>query len=195
MLRFLLKGTTKGTACDFDGAYEISFPSSSTNVLEYSYVSYEVTSVNINGTGAIVQDVSLKPSQTQLDEVIVVGFGTKKKENLTGAVSQVGAEVLNSRPILRTDQALQGVIAGLNISTDSGGELDGNLNINIRGVGTIGEGSSGSPLVLIDGIEGSLSSVNPNDIQSISVFKRRSISIYLWIKSPFWCYFGNYQNR
>ena len=181
----LLKGTTKGTACDFDGAYEISFPSSSTNVLEYSYVSYKVTSVSIKGTGIIVQDVSLKLSQNQLDEIIIVGFGTKKKENLTGAVSQVGAEALESRPILRADQALQGVIAGLNISTDSGGELDGNLNINIRGVGTIGEGSSGRPLVLIDGIEGNLSSVNPNDIQSISVLKDAASASIYGSRAPF----------
>ncbi|MBJ7879829.1 SusC/RagA family TonB-linked outer membrane protein [Gelidibacter salicanalis] len=181
----LLKGTSKGAACDFDGFYEISFPSSSTNVLEYRYVSYEMTSIAIKGTGTIVQDVSLKPSENQLDEVIVVGFGTKKKENLTGAVSQVGSEVLESRPILRADQALQGVVAGLNIGTDSGGELDGNLNINIRGVGTIGEGSSGSPLVLIDGIEGSLSSVNPNDIETVSVLKDAAAASIYGSRAPF----------
>lgn len=181
----LLKGSTIGAVSDFDGAYEISFSSSSNMVLEYSYVSYIPTSITIKGIGVILHNIALKPDQNELNEVIVVGFGTKKRENLTGAVSQIGAEALESRPILRADQALQGMVAGLNIGTDSGGELDGGLNINIRGVGTIGEGSSGSPLVLIDGVEGNLSSVNPNDIASISVLKDAAAASIYGSRAPF----------
>ncbi|MCR8668721.1 TonB-dependent receptor [Aestuariibaculum sp. M13] len=181
----LLKGATIGVATDFDGAYEISFPTAVSNILEYSYVSYEKVSVTVKTAGIIEKNVMLMPEQNQLSEVVVVGFGTKKKENLTGAVSQIGGEALESRPVLRADQALQGVVAGLNIGTDSGGELDGNLNINIRGIGTIGEGSSGSPLVLIDGIEGNLSSVNPNDIENISVLKDAAAASIYGSRAPF----------
>lgn len=181
----ILKGTSNGVVSDFDGLYQITFTPSSSNILEYSYISYESVIVTISGSGTIVKNIALKPSNNQLDEIIIVGFGTKKKENLTGAVSQVGSEALESRPILRADQALQGVIAGLNISTDSGGELDGAFNINIRGVGTIGEGSSGSPLVLIDGIEGDLSSVNPNDIENISVLKDAASASIYGSRAPF----------
>tara|TARA_R110001592_G_scaffold163037_1_gene396734 strand:+ start:5444 stop:8659 length:3216 start_codon:yes stop_codon:yes gene_type:complete len=179
------KGTANGVVSDFDGLYEIKYSTSKGNVLEYSYLSYESKSINVKGTGTIVQNISLRPSDNQLDEIIIVGFGKKKKENLTGAVSQVGSEAFEARPVLRADQALQGVVAGLNISTDAGGELDGELNINIRGVGTIGEGSSGSPLVLIDGIEGSLSSVNPNDIESISVLKDAASASIYGSRAPF----------
>lgn len=92
----------------------------------------------------------------------------------------VGSEVLKARPVQNVSQALQGVIPGLNVSTtNSGGALDGTMNINIRGTGTIGEGSGSSPLILIDGIEGNLNTVNPNDIESVSVLKdAASASIY-----------------
>jgi TonB-linked SusC/RagA family outer membrane protein len=181
----VLKGTANGVISDFDGVYQITFSPSASNILEFSYISFETLSITIKGTGTLVKNVTLKTSDNQLEEIVIVGFGTKKKENLTGAVSQVGSEVLKSRPILRADQALQGVVAGLNISTDAGGELDGDLTINIRGVGTIGEGSSGSPLVLIDGIEGNLSSVNPNDIESISVLKDAASASIYGSRAPF----------
>lgn len=181
----VLQGATIGTSCDFDGNYEITIPSANNNILEYSYVSFETRRVATSGEGIIIQNVVLSEAENLLDEVVVVGFGTKKKENLTGAVSQVGAEVIEARPVNRVDQALQGAIAGLNIGTDSGGELDGALNVNIRGVGTIGEGSSGSPLVLIDGIEGNLGSVNPNDIESISVLKDAASASIYGSRAPF----------
>ena len=92
----------------------------------------------------------------------------------------VNADVLESRPVQNVSQALQGVIPGLNMSVgSSGGTLDGKLNVNIRGAGTISDGSSSSPLVLIDGIEGDMNTVNPNDIESVSVLKdAASSSIY-----------------
>lgn len=92
----------------------------------------------------------------------------------------VDSKVIESRPVQNVSQALQGVVPGLNMSVgNSGGALDSSLSINIRGAGTIGEGSSGSPLVLIDGIEGDMNTVNPNDIENISVLKdAASSSIY-----------------
>ena len=91
----------------------------------------------------------------------------------------VDSKVIESRPVQNVSQALQGVVPGLNMSVgNSGGALDSSLSINIRGAGTIGEGSSGSPLVLIDGIEGDMNTVNPNDIENISVLKDASSSIY-----------------
>jgi TonB-dependent SusC/RagA subfamily outer membrane receptor len=100
--------------------------------------------------------------------------------NVTGSVSMVDSKVIESRPVQNVSQALQGVVPGLNMSVgNSGGALDSSLSINIRGAGTIGEGSSGSPLVLIDGIEGDMNTVNPNDIENISVLKdAASSSIY-----------------
>ena len=93
--------------------------------------------------------------------MVVVGFGTQKKVNLTGSVSMVDAEVLESRPVQNVSQALQGVVPGLNFSVNSGGgTLDNEMNFNIRGAGTIGDGSGSKPLVLIDGIEGNMNTVN-----------------------------------
>lgn len=92
----------------------------------------------------------------------------------------VSAEALEARPVANASQALQGVVPGLNLTVgNNGGALDGTLNMNIRGAGTIGDGSGSSPLVLIDGIEGDLNTVNPNDIESVSVLKdAASASIY-----------------
>ena len=128
-----------------------------------------------------------------LDEVVVVGYGTQKKVNVTGAVSMVDSKVLESRPVQNVAQALQGQIPGLNMSVgNSGGALDASLNINIRGAGTIGDGSSGNPLILIDGIEGDMNTVNPNDIANVSVLKDAA---YLWCACCIRCYFNYHQKR
>ncbi|SKB71853.1 TonB-linked outer membrane protein, SusC/RagA family [Salegentibacter holothuriorum] len=179
------KGTANGTSTDFDGNYLINIPAAKSNILEFSYISFETQSIPINSQTDVVKNIIMKTSQNELEEIVVVGFGRKKKENLTGAVSQVGEEVFESRPVLSADKALQGAVAGLNISTDAGGELDGNLDINIRGIGTIGEGSSGSPLVLIDGIEGDLNTINPNDIKNISVLKDAAAASIYGSRAPF----------
>ena len=125
-------------------------------------------------------NVTLEEDTKLLDEVVVVGYGTQKKVNVTGAVSMVDSKVLESRPVQNVAQALQGQIPGLQMSVgNSGGSLDSSLSITIRGNGTIGAGSSGSPLVLIDGIEGDMNTVNPNDIENVSVLKdAASASIY-----------------
>ena len=122
----------------------------------------------------------MKEDAEVLDEVVIVGYGSQKKVNVTGAVGMVNSEVLEARPVQNVSQALQGVVPGLNLSVgNSGGALDSSMSINIRGAGTIGDGSGSSPLILIDGIEGDLNSVNPNDIENVSVLKdAASASIY-----------------
>lgn len=104
----------------------------------------------------------------------------KRKVNLTGAVASVDTKALASRPVSQVGQALQGVVPGLNLSTpDLGGQLGQTMNVNIRGTGTIGKGSSASPLILIDGMEGNMNNLNPEDIENISVLKdAASSSIY-----------------
>lgn len=101
-----------------------------------------------------------------LDEVVVVGFGTQKKVNLTGSVGIATAKELESRPVSSATQALQGLVPGLKITTNTGA-LDQNMGISVRGTGTVGGFSKGDPLILIDGMEGDLNSINPQDIESI----------------------------
>ena len=120
----------------------------------------------------------LQEDTKTLDEVVVVGFGTQKKVNLTGSVGTVDSEALASRPVQNAVQALQGVVPGLQITTTSGA-LDNKMSMSIRGTGTIGDGSDASPLVLIDGMEGDINSINPQDIENISILKdAAAASIY-----------------
>ena len=122
-------------------------------------------------------NIELEPLTESLNEVVVVGFGTQRKVNLTGAVVSVDTRSLESRPITSVGQALQGVVPGLNFSVNSsGGALGNNMQMNIRGTGTVGLGSNAEPLVLIDGIEGNMYTVNPEDIENISVLKDASSS-------------------
>ena len=171
-----VKGTTTGTITDIDGKFSLNVPAGST--LKISYIGYQDFETVITTQSTL--DVVLKVDSKTLDEVVVVGFGSQKKVNVTGAVSMVGSEVIESRPVQNVSQALQGVVPGLNFSVNtSGGALDNSLNVNIRGAGTIGDGSSSSPLVLIDGVEGNMNAINPQDIESISVLKdAASASIY-----------------
>lgn len=168
---------TKGTVTDIDGNYTLSNVPSDAS-LQFSYVGLKTEIIPINGRTTI--NLEMKSDTELLEEIVVVGFGTQKKENLTGAVSSVSAKDLTSRPVSNVTEALQGVVPGMNISTgSSGGALNGSKSINIRGIGTIGTGSSVTPLILIDGMEGDMNALNPNDIESISVLKdAASSSIY-----------------
>lgn len=122
-------------------------------------------------------NIIMEDDTQSLDEVVVVGFSTQKKINLTGAVSTVDAKTIAARPINTVTDALQGTVAGMNFSTGAGGgALNSAKTFNIRGVGTIGAGSSVTPLVLIDGMEGDMNTLNPQDIESISILKDASAS-------------------
>ncbi|MGQ2108118.1 SusC/RagA family TonB-linked outer membrane protein [Ornithobacterium rhinotracheale] len=118
----------------------------------------------------------IKLSEKEINLEVVVGFGTQKKENLTGAVSTVDAKALEDRPVSNVVQALQGAVTGMNFSiNNAGGELGNSPSFNIRGVGSIGNTSS-APLVLIDGMPGNFAMLNPQDIESISVLKDAAAS-------------------
>ena len=171
------KGTRNGTVTDIDGNYVIKVKRNAQ--LSISYLGY-ATQVVPAGTSKVV----LKSNDTKLNEVVVVGFGTQKKVNLTGAVTAVSGEELDSRPVSNATQALQGMVAGLQI-TQAAGSLDDTPSLNVRGTTTIGQGSSGSPLVLIDGMEGDINTINPQDIASVSVLKDAAASSIYGSRAPF----------
>lgn len=152
-------------------------------MLQISYIGYEECEQKVGTKHNLT--ITLKPIANVLEETVIVGFATQKKINATGAVKTIGDDVLADRPISNAVQGLQGTIAGLNISNDSGGGLGTEMNINIRGIGSIGEGSSSSPLVLIDGMEGDLSTINPNDIENISVLKDGASASIYGSRAPF----------
>lgn len=176
-----VKGSTNGTITDIDGNFSLDI-AENTELLEVSYIGYKSQVLQIKGKKELV--VVLKEDTEVLDEVVVVGFGTQKKVNLTGAVSIVSSEAFEDRPVQNVAMMLQGVMPGLNISM-SDGQMDSAPNINIRGTSTIGEGSSGSPLILIDGIEGDMNMLNPQDIESVSVLKDAAASSIYGSRAPF----------
>ncbi|WP_299782395.1 TonB-dependent receptor [uncultured Formosa sp.] len=174
------KGTSNGVQTDFDGKFLISHITQKP-ILVVSYVGYITKEVLVGNESNIT--IVLEEDISQLDEVVVVGYGEQKKINLTAAVSQVGEEIFENRPTASATKSLQGTVPGLQISNSaSGGEPGGDANINIRGfvtsggTGTVGEAS---PLVLVDGIEMSLTDIDPEDIKSVSVLKdAAAASIY-----------------
>jgi TonB-linked SusC/RagA family outer membrane protein len=170
-----------GTVTDIDGRFILNnVPQNAT--LVFSFVGMKTQEVAVNGKTSIA--VVLISSAISMDELVVVGFGTQKKVNLTGAVGIVDKKALETRPVQNVAQALQGVVAGLNISQSSG-SMESRPAINIRGIATIGSGSSGSPLVLIDGTEGDINAINPQDIENISVLKDAGASAVYGSRAPF----------
>lgn len=173
-------GSSSGTLSDLDGNYTVNAKPG--DLLEISYIGYKTRTVKVVQS---LKNIVLQEDSQNLNEVVVVGFGTQKKVNLTGSVAVVNGEKLAQRPVQSAAQALQGIVPGLQISNSSGGSLESNPNINIRGTATIGEGSSGSPLVLIDGMEGDINTINPQDIESISVLKDAAASSIYGSRAPF----------
>lgn len=176
----LEKGTTNGVITDFEGNFTLQVNKG--NDIEVSFVGYQTRVLKASDNG--IMQIKMQEDTRVLDEVVVVGFGTQKKTNLTGAVSVVSSDELKERPVANLSQALQGIVPGLQISQTTGG-LDATPTLNIRGTGTIGEGSSGNPLVLIDGVEGDLNMVNPQDVESISVLKDAAASSIYGSRAPF----------
>ena len=171
----LIQGTSNGSITDMDGKFILKNVSKG-NILNVSYVGYQPQSITLTGNQKTLT-IQLTEDSKSLDEVVVVGFGTQKKVNLTGAVASVDSKALKARPVSQVGQALQGIVPGLNLSTtELGGQLGQSMNINIRGTGTIGKGSTGEPLILIDGMEGNMNTLNPEDIENISVLKDASSS-------------------
>ena len=177
----VVKGTTNGTTTDIDGRFTLEGVKKG-SILQISFVGY--TTKEVKYTGQSVLKIMLQEDTKTLDEVVVVGFGTQKKVNLTGSVGTVDSEALASRPVQNAVQALQGVVPGLQITTTSGA-LDNKMSMSIRGTGTIGDGSDASPLVLIDGMEGDINSINPQDIENISILKDAAAASIYGSRAPF----------
>jgi TonB-linked SusC/RagA family outer membrane protein len=161
-----VKGTSVGTVTDVNGRFSIDAPAGAT--LLVSYIGYVPQETKL-GESSNVQIV-IKEDNQSLDEVVVVGYGTQKKVNLTGAVSVLSSKELNDRPVISAAGAIQGADPAVNLTFSTGSPVSG-YNVNVRGALSI---NSGSPLVLADGIEVSLSQINPNDIESVSILKDAS---------------------
>lgn len=169
----VVKGTTAGTITDGNGNY--SLPNVPENaMLQFSFVGMKAQEIAVAGKSTI--NIRLEDETIGLEEVVAVGYGTQKRVNLTGSVSTIDNKYLQSRSITQMSQALQGRMAGVTVTQNFGPPGSDGGTIRIRGIGTLG---NNNPLVLIDGIEGSINDINPNDIENISVLKdAASASIY-----------------
>ena len=166
----LVKGTTNGVITDIDGNFQLRNVKPG-DIIQISYVGYTTQEIKWQGQPL---NVILREDTELLDEVVVVGYATVKKANLTGAVSAVDEEVLESRPIVNLGQGLQGTIPNLNITTS--GQPGSGTTFNVRGETSI---NGGNPLVLVDGVEMDPDLINPQDVASVSVLKdAASASIY-----------------
>lgn len=164
-VNILEKGTSNGTVTDVNGGYSISIGSNST--LVYSFVGYTSQEVEVGNQSTL--DIVLKLDVTSLSEVVVIGYGTQEKKELTSAVTSVKSEDFNRGTVNDPAQLLQGKVAGLNIAK-AGNDPNGGYNIRLRGIASFGANTE--PLIVIDGvIGGSLNTVDPNDIASIDVLK------------------------
>ena len=162
------------TITDANGKFTITAGGTSANVLVFSYVGLQKQEFKLNGQSNIT--IAMQPGGGNLGEVVVVGYGTQKRADLTGAVSTIKADVLNDRPITDASQALSGTASGVWVNQSSGQPGSSGANILIRGVGTLGDSY---PLVIVDGLISSMSNVNPSDIASITVLKdAASAAIY-----------------
>lgn len=170
----LEKGTSNGTITDMDGNFILDV-SSSKSVLVFSYIGYVTQEQTAPASGSL--KVVLKEDTKTLEEVVVVGYGTQKKENLSGSVASIDSEQLQNRPIQNVSSGLQGLMPGVTVTGTNGAPGMDSGNIRVRGTGTL---NSASPYILIDGVESeTMSAIDPNDIASISVLKdAASAAIY-----------------
>lgn len=168
-----VKGTGSGSITDVDGRYEI--PSVADDaVLVFSFIGFASQEVPVGDRSQV--DVTLRIEGSQLDEVVVVGYGTQKRSSLTSAVSDINGEELTKRPVANASQALQGLAPGVTIMDRGGAPGKSNATIRIRGVTTLG---SNEPLIIVDGVEQELQDINPNDIETVTVLKdAASTAIY-----------------
>ena len=163
----VIQGTSSGTVTNIDGVYTLDAPADAT--LLFSFVGMKLMKESVDGRATI--DITMQVDAIGLEEVVAVGYGVQKKATLTGAVGSVKSEELLQRPVANSTELLQGRVAGLYTRQTSGLPGADGTTLNIRGYG-------GNPLVLIDGLEGNMAHIDPNDIESISVLKDASASIY-----------------
>lgn len=166
-----VKNGTQSASTDFDGSFKLSkVPTNA--VLVFSYVGYLDTQVTVKGSESLV--VKMEEEASQLKEIVVIGYGSQKKREVTGAVSVLDAKALDVIKPIKVEQALQGTVSGVNVTTQSGSP-GAALDIRIRGIATNGENR---PTTIIDGYVGELGLLNPNDIETITVLKDAQAAIY-----------------
>lgn len=169
----IVKGTTVGSITDLDGKFMLEVKNG--DILQVSFIGY--LTQEIPYTGQAMLNVNLVEDTQKLEEVVVVGYGVQKKLNMSGAVAQVDSKVLENRPVQNVSSALQGIMPGVTVTSGQGRPGQDGATIRVRGVGTL---NTADPYILVDGVEtGTMNSVDPNDIESISVLKdAASAAIY-----------------
>ena len=158
-------GTQNGTTTDFDGNFSIEIENDNAE-LQFSFIGFKSQIVNVGSSDTI--NVTLLADASSLDEIVVTGYGTQLLRNITGSVSTIDSEVIENRSLTSAGAALSGTTAGVFVSQNSGEAGQDEISIRIRGVSTL---NNSAPLVIIDGIEGDINLLNPNDIESISILK------------------------
>ena len=175
-----VKGTLTGIITNLQGEYSLEINTADA-ILIFSYIGYVSQEIPVKEQTII--NIQMVTDTKSLDEVVVIGYGTQKKVNLSGSVDVVNSKELDNRPVSSLSQALQGLSPNLNITVGAdGGEMGAKMNINIRGVGSI---NGGSPYILVDGIEQEINNLNPEDIESISVLKDAAASAIYGARAAF----------
>ncbi|HEV7350273.1 TonB-dependent receptor [Telluribacter sp.] len=174
----VIKGTTRGTTTNAEGRFQLDVPNDNT-ALVFSFVGYGSKEVLVGSQSTV--NVTMTVEDKVLNEVVVVGYGTQQKVNLTGAVGVADSKRLENRPIANVGEGLQGVIPNLNVSVRNGDPSQG-TSFNIRGYESI---NGGSPLILVDNVPMDLNRINPNDIESISVLKDASAAAVYGARAAF----------
>lgn len=171
-------GSNTGTVTDASGNFSLSSPVN--GKISVSYLGFETKTVKLSA-GVSTYNITLKEDENSLNEVVVVGYGTQKKINLTGAVDQINSDALKNRPSSNIVKMLEGQIPNLNI-TFADGKPGRSATMNVRGIGSI---NGGSALVLIDGVEGDASMVNPSDVESVTVLKDAASAAIYGARAPY----------
>lgn len=161
----VVEGTQNGAMTDIDGHWTLSVPANSTIVA--SCIGYTDVKVAVSA-GRSVYDITLEESSLYLEDVVVIGYQTVKRRDLTGSVSSVNSKQLSTAPVANVAQALQGKLAGVNVVSQDG-RPDATINIRVRGGGSISQ--SNDPLILIDGVQGTLSDIPSDQVESIDILK------------------------
>lgn len=176
----ILKGTDKGTTTDVTGGFQLAVPDENA-LLVISFLGYKRQEVRVGSRTSL--SIQLEPDQSQLDEVVVVGYGTQKRNSLTNSVSQISGDEITRRPVSNIQQSFQGLMPGVTVLDQGGSPGKSNTSIRVRGITTFNINSSSTSgydlgkndaLVIVDGIEQRLSDINPDDIESVSILKDAS---------------------
>ncbi|MDP4226360.1 MAG: carboxypeptidase-like regulatory domain-containing protein, partial [Bacteroidota bacterium] len=165
-----VEGSQTGTITDVNGKYSIEVPDAN-SILLFSIVGYRTERISVSGRTTI--DVKLTSEEKKLEEIVVVGYGTQKKVNLTGAVSSLNGDNVAQKPVTQLSAALQGLAPGVTITQSTGQPGVDAGTIRIRGVGTL---NNNNPLVLVDGVEYDINNVDANDVENISILKDAAAS-------------------